>query len=106
MSYQNSPSSLKVNPSFSRSFSDIFVHSGDLERSRVNEEQEYRYAWVMLSLGGRILFLDEEFPILPLLPFPMLPLRIIEEAGCIGSLIQSDWDKMTGKKKRRQINNN
>ena len=44
MSYQNSPSSLKVNPSFSRSFSDIFVHSGDLERSRVNEEQEYRYA--------------------------------------------------------------
>ena len=60
----------------------------------------------MLSLGGRILFLDEEFPILPLLPFPTLPLRIIEEAGCIGSLSQSHLDKMTGKKKRRQINNN
>ena len=81
--YQNSPSSLKVSPSFSRCFSEIFAHSGDLERRRVNEEQEYKYAWVMLSRSTLLL---AEFPLLPLPFLPMTPLDTSEEADWIGSL--------------------
>lgn len=40
--YQNSPSLLKVRPSFSRSFSEMLAHSGDLESNRLRVRQEKR----------------------------------------------------------------